>query len=188
MCTSATPGGKQGPHFGKQTNWEEGRFLIGKNSEKVFFKMKMFVSIENEMIRKTGELRQGDSADPSKNWVHRSLGLRLLPFRPPTASGANKFLAEQVHVGGLIIFQPFKSFAQNYLIRIFQGHTFKYDVISLTKQITLGSMGRGVGGVWGGQEGINHSCDPASHPLLPHRHHSQKTDQQGKCMAKRNSS
>lgn len=70
------------------------------------------------------------------------MGLRLLPFRPPTASGANKFLAEQVHVGGLIIFQPFKSFAQNYLIRIFQGHTFKYDVISLTKQITLGSMGQ----------------------------------------------
>lgn len=75
------------------------------------------------MTRKTGELRPGDSADSSENRVHVSLGLRLLPFRPPTASGANKFLAEQVCVGGLIIFQPFKRFAQNYLIRIFQGHT-----------------------------------------------------------------
>lgn len=35
--------------------------------------------------------------------VHMGLGVGLL--RPPTGSGANKFLAEQVCVGGLIIFQ-----------------------------------------------------------------------------------
>lgn len=37
--------------------------------------------------------------------VHMGLGVCLLPFRPPTVSGANKFLAEQVCVGGLITFQ-----------------------------------------------------------------------------------
>lgn len=52
------------------------------------------------------EPRKGNSrAVSSWSRVHMGPGLSLLPVGPPTVSGANKFLAEQVCVGGLTVFQ-----------------------------------------------------------------------------------
>lgn len=61
---------------------------------------------QNKEKAASQEPSKGDSrAVSSWNRVHRGPGLCLLPFGPPTVSGANKFLAEQVCVGGLTVFQ-----------------------------------------------------------------------------------
>lgn len=112
---------------------------------------------ENKERAASQEPRKGNSrAISSWSRVHVGPGLRLLPVGPPTVSGANKFLAEQVCVGGLIIFQH-QSFAQNYLIRIFFKVIHSNKMLQPYKANNSGVRGQEGGDCVEGRIDLNHS-------------------------------
>lgn len=112
-CPVQCQGTNKGPNFRKQRNkWEEGECAPGvreRRENKHFLKVKIFVSLEGEREETTG--RHWPAQPPScKNgectWAW---ACACLHSRPPTDPGANKFLAEQVCVGGLIYFPTIKA-------------------------------------------------------------------------------